>query len=158
MLYDLDRSAFVGDAGMLPSRPDDEISRKLAMLIEGECTRLGPTKAGLMKWPEFGRFGGNLVLQNCRAPSYEFRLCVRGVLSENTLAKERDHGSIMDEGSQAIQVVFDRHGGLLAAESGDAGAASQGADPTSARTEEGVSEGSCPFCENWRSVIRGNPL
>ena len=78
MLYDLDRSAFVGDAGMLPSRPDDEISRKLAMLIEGECTRLGPPKAGLMKWPEFGRFGGNLVLQNCRAPSHEFRLCVSG--------------------------------------------------------------------------------
>jgi len=45
MFYDLDRSAFVGDAGTLQGRPDDEISRKLAMLIEGECTRLGPTKA-----------------------------------------------------------------------------------------------------------------
>lgn len=45
MFYDLDRYAFVGDAGALQGRPDDEISRKLAMLIEGECTKLGPTKA-----------------------------------------------------------------------------------------------------------------
>ena len=36
---------FVGPRGSLPVSPDDEITRKLAMLIEGECEGLGPTRA-----------------------------------------------------------------------------------------------------------------
>ena len=35
------KSHFVGPAGRLPVREDDEISRKLAMLVEGECEGLG---------------------------------------------------------------------------------------------------------------------
>ena len=38
-------NAIVGDHGTLTASEDDEISRKLAMLIEGECEGLGPTKA-----------------------------------------------------------------------------------------------------------------
>jgi transposase len=38
-------SSLEGIKGSLPLLPDDEISRKLAMLIEGECEGLGATKA-----------------------------------------------------------------------------------------------------------------
>ena len=38
-------SALVGQAGSLPVRADDEITRKLAMLIEGECNGAGPLAA-----------------------------------------------------------------------------------------------------------------
>ena len=43
MTYQIDPEGFVGPGGSLPLR--DDISRKLAMLIEGECGALGATKA-----------------------------------------------------------------------------------------------------------------
>jgi len=43
--FDLKTQALVGTGGLLSVRPDDEITRKLAMLIEGECEGLGPNKA-----------------------------------------------------------------------------------------------------------------
>ena len=39
------QSALVGPAGSLPVRADDEITRKLAMLIEGECEGAGAVAA-----------------------------------------------------------------------------------------------------------------
>ena len=45
MQFDPSKHAFVGEAGSLPVPPEDPICRKLAMLIEGECTSLGPTRA-----------------------------------------------------------------------------------------------------------------
>jgi transposase len=39
------RKALIGASGMLPVRDDDEITRRLAMLIEGECEGLGPSQA-----------------------------------------------------------------------------------------------------------------
>jgi hypothetical protein len=39
------QSALVGQAGSLAVRSDDEVTRKLAMLIEGECDGLGPVAA-----------------------------------------------------------------------------------------------------------------
>lgn len=36
---------FTGPAGSLLIRKDDEVSRRLAMLIEGQCQSLGPSKA-----------------------------------------------------------------------------------------------------------------
>jgi transposase len=43
--YDVGSQAFVGPGGSLPVPSDDEVSRKLAMLIEGECGELGPSQA-----------------------------------------------------------------------------------------------------------------
>jgi len=43
--FDLEKQALIGAGGVLPVRADDEIARKLAMLIEGECEGLGPTQA-----------------------------------------------------------------------------------------------------------------
>jgi hypothetical protein len=43
--FDLRNRALVGPGGGLPVRADDEITRKLSMLIEGECEGLGPMRA-----------------------------------------------------------------------------------------------------------------
>jgi transposase len=43
--FDLKHHALVGTGGLLSVRADDEIARKLAMLIEGECEGLGPLEA-----------------------------------------------------------------------------------------------------------------
>ncbi len=43
--FDLKKLALIGPKGCLSVRPDDEITRKLSMLIEGECEGLGPTRA-----------------------------------------------------------------------------------------------------------------
>ena len=43
--FDLKNHALVGTGGLLSVRADDEITRKLAMLIEGECEGLGPLQA-----------------------------------------------------------------------------------------------------------------
>ncbi len=43
--FDLKNRALVGADGLLSVRPDDEITRKLSMLIEGECEGLGPSRA-----------------------------------------------------------------------------------------------------------------
>ena len=45
MRFDNHSKAIVGDHGSLRLVEDDEISKRLAMLIEGECEGLGPTKA-----------------------------------------------------------------------------------------------------------------
>lgn len=45
MQFDLPACTISGPAGSLVASADDEILRKLAMLIEGECEGLGPTAA-----------------------------------------------------------------------------------------------------------------
>ncbi len=45
MRFDEKTSALIGTDGSLPVRQDDEITRKLVMLIEGECGAAGPSKA-----------------------------------------------------------------------------------------------------------------
>jgi hypothetical protein len=43
--FDPKKQALVGAGGLLSVRADDEITRKLSMLIEGECEGLGPIQA-----------------------------------------------------------------------------------------------------------------
>jgi hypothetical protein len=43
--FDNRQSVLVGQAGSLSVRSDDEVTQKLAMLIEGECDGLGPIAA-----------------------------------------------------------------------------------------------------------------
>ncbi len=45
MQWNDQRHMLVGPGGSLPVRPQDEITRKLAMLIEGECEGVGPLRA-----------------------------------------------------------------------------------------------------------------
>src|SRR5258708_3285751 len=43
--FDLKKHALIGTGGRLAVPKDDEVTRKLAMLIEGECEGLGPARA-----------------------------------------------------------------------------------------------------------------
>ncbi len=43
--FNFDDTSLVGSAGSLDVPNDDEITRKLAMLIEGDCEGLGPAQA-----------------------------------------------------------------------------------------------------------------
>jgi hypothetical protein len=43
--FDVEKHVLVGGAGQMGVRDDDEITRKLLMLIEGECDGLGPGRA-----------------------------------------------------------------------------------------------------------------
>jgi hypothetical protein len=45
MHFDPKRCQLVGTKGSLPITDDDEVTRKLLMLIEGECQDIGPLKA-----------------------------------------------------------------------------------------------------------------
>lgn len=45
MKYDEKKQALIGNKGLLSVRESDEITRKLVMLIEGECEGLGASKA-----------------------------------------------------------------------------------------------------------------
>ncbi len=47
--FDPQRRQIVGPKGSLAVLPDDEITAKLAMLVEGQCEGLGPTRAA-RKW------------------------------------------------------------------------------------------------------------
>ena len=46
--YDPHKSVLMGPGGDLSSPPDDQASLKLAMLLQGECTEIGPTQAAKM--------------------------------------------------------------------------------------------------------------
>jgi hypothetical protein len=45
MRFDQKKQAIIGECGSLPVTKQDEIARKIAMLIEGECEGIGPIKA-----------------------------------------------------------------------------------------------------------------
>ncbi len=45
LAFDHDQRILVGPIGSLPVPKDDDITQKLAMLIEGECGTLGPRQA-----------------------------------------------------------------------------------------------------------------
>jgi hypothetical protein len=45
MHFDREQFTLVGPSGTLPVAREDEVTTKLAMLIEGECEGLGPLKA-----------------------------------------------------------------------------------------------------------------
>lgn len=45
LAFDRDQHLLVGPNGSLPLLEEDDITRKLAMLIEGECDALGPRQA-----------------------------------------------------------------------------------------------------------------
>lgn len=81
--FDLNRQQLVGAAGSLSVPADDEITRKLAMLIEGECEGLGPNRAarkfGFTKQRYFQlraaflERGSLALLSNKRGPKTNYR-------------------------------------------------------------------------------------
>ena len=83
MHFDVQTMAIVGDHGSLAVVEGDEVSRKLAMLIEGECEGVGPIKAakkyGLTKQRYFQlrdaylRDGAISLLNKPRGPKTNYR-------------------------------------------------------------------------------------
>ena len=83
MQFDDQTKAIVGDHGSLTVLENDEISRKLAMLIEGECEVLGPVKAakkhGFTKQRYFQirksyeQQGATALLSKLRGPKRNYR-------------------------------------------------------------------------------------
>jgi transposase len=81
--FDLEKQALVGAGGSLPIRADDEITRKLAMLIEGECGASGPIQAaakfGFSKQryfqlrAAFAEHGSQALQSNKRGPKTQYR-------------------------------------------------------------------------------------
>ena len=81
--FDLTQHQLLGPDGQLPVLADDEVTRKLAMLIEGECQGLGPLQAsrkfGYSKQRYFQLrqaflHGGALALRsNPRGPKRNYR-------------------------------------------------------------------------------------
>ncbi len=87
--FDLKKHALVGDGGRLSVRGDDEITRKLSMLIEGECEGLGPLKAarkfGFSKQryfqlrAAFGQAGAAALQSQKRGPRTQYRRTAEAV-------------------------------------------------------------------------------
>ncbi len=83
MRFDEQDKAIVGDHGSLTLVENDEVSRKLAMLIEGECEGLGPVKAaakhGLTRQryfqirKAFEDKGATALLSKVRGPKKKYR-------------------------------------------------------------------------------------
>lgn len=81
--FDLEKQALVGAGGLLAVRADDEITRKLSMLIEGECEGLGPLKAaqkfGFSKQryfqlrATFAKLGAQALQSQKRGPKTHYR-------------------------------------------------------------------------------------
>ncbi len=81
--FDLDNLSLVGSVGSLDVLNDDEITRKLAMLIEGDCEGLGPAQAA--KKYQFSRqryfqlrtafreHGALALLSQKRGPKHDYR-------------------------------------------------------------------------------------
>ena len=81
--FDLETQTLVGTGGSLKVCADDEITRKLAMLIEGECEGLGPihaaAKFGFSKQryfqlrSAFAEQGAQALLSHKRGPKTHYR-------------------------------------------------------------------------------------
>jgi transposase len=81
--FDVDTHALVGPNGSLSVREDDEVTRKLLMLMEGECEESGPLQAAIKFGFSKQRYfqlrtafneSGSLALQNQkRGPKTKYR-------------------------------------------------------------------------------------
>ena len=80
--FDLENNAFVGPAGSFAVPENDQVTRRLAMLLEGECER-GP-KAAAEKFgfsrqryfqlrQQFRKFGAQGLLTQKRGPKSNYR-------------------------------------------------------------------------------------
>ncbi len=104
--FDLQLQQFVGDDGVLQVPVNDEVSRKLAMLIEGECQGLGPLQAaqkfGLSKQryfqlrQAFASKGALALANQKRGPKHNYRR------SDELIRQVIRHRFLDDEASAAV--------------------------------------------------------
>jgi transposase len=112
--FDLEKQALVGADGLLAVRADDEITRKLSMLIEGECEGLGPIQAaqkfGFSKQryfqlrATFAELGAQALQSQKRGPKTHYRRTaevVRQVIRHRFLDPEASAEVIAQKLSQS---------------------------------------------------------
>jgi transposase len=116
--FDLTSNALIGAKGSLPVPEDDEITRKLSMLIEGECDGLGPTKAALkfgfsrqryfQLRKAFAELGAALLQSDKRGPKTQYRRTaevVRQVIRHRFLDPEASAPVIAQKLAQSGQEI-----------------------------------------------------
>ena len=121
MQWDDQKQTLVGPGGSLPVSPQDEITRKLAMLVEGECEGLGPLRAaekfGYSKQryfqlrQAFHRHGAAALQSQRRGPKSNYRRTeevVRQVIRHRFLDPEASAQVIGQKLRQAGQPVSTR--------------------------------------------------
>ncbi len=113
--FDPKNHALVGVGGLLSVRADDEITRKLSMLIEGECEGLGPIQAahkfGFSKQryfqlrAAFAELGAQALQSQKRGPKTHYRRTaevVRQVIRHRFLDSEASAEVIAQKLSQNV--------------------------------------------------------
>ena len=118
---DLQLQQLVGPSGSLDVPPDDEITRKLAMLIEGQCQGLGPLQAarkfGLSKQRyfqlrhAFTTHGAHALRSHPRGPKRNYRRTdevVRQAIRHRFLDPEASADVIAQKLRQAGWVISTR--------------------------------------------------
>jgi transposase len=111
--FDLEGNAFVGPVGRLPVQENDQVTRRLAMLLEGEC-ELGPKAAaekfGLSRQryfqlrQQFQESGADGLLAQKRGPKRNYRRTselVRQVIRHRFLDAEANADVIAQKLRQA---------------------------------------------------------
>ena len=105
--FDFDHLSLVGSAGSLEVLNDDEITHKLAMLIEGDCEGLGPAQAAkkyqfsrqryFQLRTAFRKEGALALLSQKRGPKHNYRRTdevIRQVIRHRFLDPEASAGVI----------------------------------------------------------------
>jgi hypothetical protein len=121
MHFDEKKKELIGQAGALAVPDNDEVTRKLAMLIEGECEGLGPLRAsekfGFSKQRYFqlrSRFlteGASALLSKLRGPKRNYRRTselVRQVIRHRFLDPQASAEVIAQKLRQAGQILSTR--------------------------------------------------
>lgn len=119
--FDVERSTLVGPDGTLKIGADDEVARKFLMLIEGECTELGPSAAaakyGFSKQRYFQlralfqEQGTGALLSRKRGPKTPYRRTgelVRQVIRHRFLDPQASADVIAQKVRQCGQVISTR--------------------------------------------------
>ena len=121
MRFDLEAKVLRGEHGELPVPADDQVTRKLAMLIEGECEGAGPTKAakkfGFTKQryfqirQAFAAAGAQALIAKPRGPKRNYRRTdelVRQVIRHRFLDPKASVGVIAQKLRQSGMTVSTR--------------------------------------------------
>ena len=131
MHFDLESRQLVGEAGSIVVPQDDEVTRKLSMLIEGQCEGLGPIKAAAKYGLTYARYfqlrnlflksGSDALRSRKRGPRTNYRRSdelVRQVIRHRFLDPDASPEVIAQKLQQAgfvisirsVQRVFQEYG------------------------------------------------
>ena len=163
------KQELIGKAGSLPVAANDEVARKLAMLIEGECEGLGPAKAAEKHGYTRQRYfqircafleeGSSALLSKPRGPKRDYRRTaevVRQVIRHRLLDPDATPEVIARKMRQSGSVISTRSVERVIAEYGIQKKNSTSAGPAAtAKSLSSPSRRNAPNCgHNPSTAIR----